>query len=196
MAAVLNAAPLSRAGPRRVQLRAHPQGESAAVQGIAVETELTAGGILTCRYDLQADLSQLRVPYGGAGRRADELWRRTCFEAFVAATGATGYYELNFSPALDWALYHFGNYRSGMRAPPLEPAPELSARARAGGLELLASVPLDSLPLLAPWRELRIALAAVVEDAAGRLGYWALRHPPGKADFHHPHSFTLELSRT
>jgi hypothetical protein len=187
---------MSRARPQRLRLCAHPQGESAAVQGIAVDLELTPGGMLRCRYDLRADLSRLRLPSGGAGRRADELWRHTCFEAFLAAAGARAYYELNFSPALDWALYHFGDYRTGMTAPPLAVAPELSVRARAGGLELRASLALDSLPLLAPARALRIALAAVVEDAEGRLGYWALRHPPGNADFHDPQSFTLELSRT
>jgi hypothetical protein len=28
---------------------------------------------------------------------------------------------------------------------------------------------------------------------SGALSYWALRHPPGKPDFHHPAGFALEL---
>ena len=32
-----------------------------------------------------------------------------------------------------------------------------------------------------------------IEDEAGALSYWALRHPPGKPDFHHPAGFALEL---
>ena len=40
---------------------------------------------------------------------------------------------------------------------------------------------------------LRLALAAVLEDQQGALSYWALAHPPGKPDFHHPVGFTLEL---
>jgi len=40
---------------------------------------------------------------------------------------------------------------------------------------------------------LRLALAAVVEDERGMLSYWALRHPAGKPDFHHPDAFALEL---
>jgi hypothetical protein len=39
----------------------------------------------------------------------------------------------------------------------------------------------------------QLALAAVIEDGNGRLSYWALGHPQGKPDFHHPDGFTLEL---
>ena len=40
---------------------------------------------------------------------------------------------------------------------------------------------------------LRVALAAVVEDATGDLSYWSLRHAAGKPDFHHSDGFVLEL---
>jgi len=38
-----------------------------------------------------------------------------------------------------------------------------------------------------------LAVSAVVEDRDGVLSYWALRHPPGEPDFHHPGAFTLQL---
>jgi hypothetical protein len=41
---------------------------------------------------------------------------------------------------------------------------------------------------------LRVALSAVVEEENGTLSYWALRHAPGKADFHCPDGFVLELA--
>jgi hypothetical protein len=34
----------------------------------------------------------------------------------------------------------------------------------------------------------------VIEDTSGHKSYWALAHPPGKADFHHSDSFALEFS--
>lgn len=37
------------------------------------------------------------------------------------------------------------------------------------------------------------AISAVIEEADGTKSYWALRHPPGKPDFHHPDCFALEL---
>jgi hypothetical protein len=39
-------------------------------------------------------------------------------------------------------------------------------------------------------------LAAVIEDENGGLSYWALRHPPGKPDFHHPNAFAMTIARS
>jgi len=39
----------------------------------------------------------------------------------------------------------------------------------------------------------RIGLSAVIEETDGTKSYWALRHPPGKPDFHHPDCFALTL---
>ncbi|MBV8306172.1 MAG: DOMON-like domain-containing protein [Gammaproteobacteria bacterium] len=196
MAAGLSGARMSRGSTGPVYLCAHPQGSATAVHSIAVDARLTAGGSLSCRYELRADMARVRVPPAGAGRRADELWRHTCFEAFVGATGTDAYYEFNFSPARDWAAYRFAAYRTGMTPAVLAAAPELQVRGDAGGLEVVASVQLGPLSLAAGAAALRVALAAVIEDADGGLGYWALRHPPGRADFHHPESFTLELAPT
>ena len=35
--------------------------------------------------------------------------------------------------------------------------------------------------------------SAVIADKDGRIAYWALAHPPGKADFHHKDCFALQL---
>lgn len=40
---------------------------------------------------------------------------------------------------------------------------------------------------------MQIALSAVIEEKDGTKSYWALRHPPGKPDFHHPDCFALTL---
>jgi hypothetical protein len=40
----------------------------------------------------------------------------------------------------------------------------------------------------------RIGLAAVIEERSGHKSYWALAHPPGKADFHPFDSCALEFS--
>ena len=40
---------------------------------------------------------------------------------------------------------------------------------------------------------LLLGLAAVIESGNGDLSYWALKHPPGKPDFHHAHGFVYEV---
>ena len=37
------------------------------------------------------------------------------------------------------------------------------------------------------------AISAVIEEADGTKSYWALAHPPGEPDFHHPDCFVLDL---
>jgi hypothetical protein len=52
-------------------------------------------------------------------------------------------------------------------------------------LREIAALPSDSV-----WE---LGLSAVIEETDGHKSYWALRHPPGKPDFHHPDCFALEL---
>ena len=179
---------------QRTYLLAHPDAGGEFVWRIAAEALFTSGARLYCHYTLRGDTARLRLPQVGAGHRADGLWRHTCFEAFVSTAGVAGYYEFNFSPALDWAAYRFDDYRTGMSAATLGQAPGLQVHRSSDALELVATVHLAGLAPLRHAPALRLALAAVIEENDGRLAYWALWHPPGKPDFHHPQGFTLELS--
>ena len=117
----------------------------------------------------------------------DGLWRRTCFEAFIRAGSGGGYDEFNLSPSGQWAAYSFSGYRAGMASADVA-ALAIGFRAEAGGCELRARLPL---PGEGPWR---LGLCAVIEDIRGDRSYWALAHPPGQADFHHPDAFALEIA--
>ena len=102
------------------------------------------------------------------------------------------YHELNFSPSREWAAYAFSEYRNGARlADSFDP--QIALRTRADALELEATVHLQRLSSELAAAKLSVGLSAVIEDADGGLSYWALRHPPGKPDFHHPEAFALEL---
>jgi hypothetical protein len=125
---------------------------------------------------------------------ADLLWQHTCCEIFIASKGMPTYYEFNLSPSGEWAAYAFDGYRSRAGEACAEGlAPEVAVRGSAGMLELDAVIRLDRLSKLRSGAPLALALSAVVEDSDRALSYWALRHPPGKPDFHHPQAFALEL---
>jgi hypothetical protein len=174
----------------RHALSRHPDWPCEAVSAIAAEVAREPGGRLTLRYRVTAAPGDLIIPPPAAPQRTDGLWRHTCFEAFIRPGTQARYYELNFAPSGQWAAYRFDGYRDGMV--PLETiaAPRIGWSALADGFELTASV--DLTPAAAsPWR---IGLSAVIEEAPGRTSYWALAHPPGKADFHHGDGFALDLS--
>jgi hypothetical protein len=170
----------------------HPSTPCAAVRALAVDAHRAGETRLRLRYVLTGDLDRLRIAPQQPPRRADKLWQHTCFEAFVAAAGIEGYSEFNFAPSTEWAAYGFPGYRSGMTA--LDPAglPRISVERGPERLALEAEIDLAALP--GGRGELRLALSAVVEASDGSLSYWALRHPPGKPDFHHADGFTLKLA--
>ena len=74
-----------------------------------------APDLLVFQYVLRADMARVRVPQPDTPERADGLWKHTCFEAFISASGLSGYYELNFSPSGQWAIYSFDRYRTACR---------------------------------------------------------------------------------
>lgn len=171
-------------------LKPHPDSHPRAALRIEAEAVRAGRHRLSLGFVLTGELEGLRVPAAATAVRTDGLWRHSCFEAFVRPPGGEVYYEINLSPSSEWAAYRFDRYRQGMTAMEI-PAPSLSVTAGEGRLELQAIIELDLPPT-----GVRIGLAAVVEAADGSLSYWSLAHPPGKADFHHPDCFALELAST
>ena len=178
----------------RQALRLHPDSRCAAVARIEVDVTRPRAGGLVLSYVVTGRIGDLRLPAVTASARADELWRRTCFEAFVRASLGEAYYEFNFAPSSQWAAYRFDRYRSGMRVAAEIGAPRIEVQSAAGRYTLLAKLELDALSSLPSNSGWHLGLAAVVEETDGNKSYWALAHPAGKPDFHHADGFALELS--
>ena len=173
----------------RHTLRLHPGSLCAAATRIEVDIARPRPGSLTLSYVVSGRISDLRLPPIVAAARADELWRHSCFEAFVRPSAGPGYYEFNFSPSTQWAAYRFDSYRSGMRVAAEIGAPRIEVRSTAESYTLQAAP--EFVGLSSP---LHLGLSAVLEETNGGKSYWALAHPPGKPDFHHADCFALELS--
>ena len=39
-----------------------------------------------------------------------------------------------------------------------------------------------------------VSLAAIIQEEDGAMSYWALAHPPGEPNFHHPDCFVARLA--
>ena len=170
----------------RRDLIPHPSTADGPAQAIRAEVE-RRGTALSFTYALGGDVEKVRIPAGGPPERSEDLWRHTCFEAFLRVPGEEAYLELNFSPSGQWAAYRFDGYRAGRTELDI-PAPSIGGYH--GGDLLVNFVSLEGLPSNRFWR---IGLSTVVEDVEGRLSYWALAHPPGDPDFHHPDCFQFEF---
>ena len=176
-----------------VHLIRHPATPFSGANQIGAQVSVFPTEALEIQYSLSGDVNNLRIPADRAPRRTENLWRHTCFEAFIPTPRGADYLEFNFAPSGEWAIYQFDAYREGMKA--IEtPPPIITTRRAAHNLVLKVVVDLRGFPNFMAHAELRLALSAVVENINGELSYWALAHPPGKPDFHHADSFALTLN--
>lgn len=176
-----------------VTLKCHAETRSLAARSIGARVCRTPDGALAVTYSLEGDLSRLRIQPPRPRRIADRLWQHTCCEIFVACKGSPAYHEFNLAPSGEWAAHAFTRYRDGALLADEALDPRVTVRSAAEKLELDAIVRLDRLSPMHVGAALSLALSAVVEDADGMLSYWALKHPAGRPDFHHPDAFALEL---
>jgi hypothetical protein len=172
----------------------HKDSRCDAISRVEAEAVRPRPGTLALRYVVSGAVGDLKLPGAKASARADDLWRSTCFEAFVRPAAGAAYAEVNLAPSTEWAAYWFLGYRAGMSIAHEIGAPAIELRTEADCFTLQAVFTLGPLAGLtgdAPWR---VGLSAVIEETNGRKSYWALAHPPGKADFHHSVCFGLELA--
>lgn len=176
-----------------VELVCHPDTPSHAVTGISVHATRTAEGKVALHYCISGQIAKLRVPAPGPARIGWKLWRHTCCELFVREKNGAAYHEFNFSPSGEWTIYAFGKYREGGALDDQSMNPQIAVQSTPGRFDLYA---LADLPTLSPGYRtaLAIGLATVIEEDSGSISYWALRHAPGKPDFHHASTFALELA--
>jgi len=119
--------------------------------------------------------------------RAEDLWRATCFEAFLRAAGEAGYREWNFAPSGEWAAYDFTRYRDGRTDADLAP-PYIRMEDNMTWWALGATIAVEA---DSSWQ---LGLSAVLEEKDGTKSYWAIAHPRGdKPDFHEPACFAAHL---
>jgi hypothetical protein len=152
---------------------------------IQIEVQFEREGVtLWLRFVVEGEVDGLAWPALADQERADALWERTCFEAFVSTDD--GYVEYNLSPSGQWATYRFDSYRDGMR--------EATQVATVLGLDGACDMAALEARIELPVGATRLGLSAIIEATDGSISYWALAHPSAKPDFHHPDSFVLELS--
>jgi hypothetical protein len=178
-----------RLGMTDHKLLPHPLSPVHIVDAFAAEWERT-GSQLWLRYMLDATLDNIALSGPAERNRADNLWQTTCFELFVRKPGEQSYAEFNFSPSNQWAAYAFAGHRNLLDDIAMADVPEIYLDAGEEWLNVEVTLLLPE-----PWAtaQLEIALSAVIEEVGGTKSYWALAHPPGKPDFHHPDCFALTL---
>src|SRR3954464_8994411 len=104
----LNLVPHPSTPPSRPEFKVWANVEHAASLAAVATTNIWFG--------VGAPAERFVIPEAAEPTRADELWRTTCFEAFLRPLGEENYREWNFAPSGQWATYEFSGYRENMVA--------------------------------------------------------------------------------
>ena len=148
---------------------------------------------MSLEFALRGELQRLCLAESGPQVREDELWKTTCFEAFVRPAHGPAYFEFNMSPSSAWASYRFDDYRSGMAEATIQPDQEMYFMSDGSIWQQDVTFGFAGSTDLNPTVPLAIALAAVIEEEGGHKSYWALAHPDGPPDFHNRDCFIAHL---
>ncbi|MEO7563912.1 MAG: DOMON-like domain-containing protein [Sphingomicrobium sp.] len=150
--------------------------------------EFGATASLNMWFGVSAPASRFVLPDHGEPGRRDELWRSTCFEAFLRPDGDSAYQEWNFAPAGDWAAYDFTARREGMAEAAVVAPPYVRTEDNLTWWAFGATLSIES------GRRWALGLSAVLEERDGTISHWALAHNGDRPDFHDPACFTAALA--
>ncbi len=165
----------------------HPETPPLLVKAVKAKIWMTDFNEALIEFSVEG-ASRLSVPHWKPPVRRDGLWNTTCFELFLMCEDGQ-YFEFNISPSAEWAIYAFDSYRNGMRVLEVDVSPHIEFSQTIDTFAVEADIDFGPIPS----GPLRLGLSAVIEETDGTKSYWALAHPPGAPDFHHPSCFTISL---
>src|SRR5262245_16977310 len=119
-----------------LQLTCHPLTGCPAVHQVTVTLGWPQDGVLALTYTLIGDCTRLRIPPLQLQAQVDGLWQHTCFEAFIAARDSPAYWEFNFSPSSEWAVYQFRGYRDRTPDGDIDTVPKVTVSQTDDHLQL------------------------------------------------------------
>lgn len=183
----LESTPPEDAGAACFSLHPHPEALPGRVRAVTAHLWMTDANDVLIEFRVEG-ADALLLPPPASPERCDGLWQKTCFEMFLLADDGK-YFEFNLSPTSQWAIYAFDGYRSGMEALAVDVSPMIEIKQSAEFFMLEADIDLGQIPHAA----MKLGLSAVIVEADGTKSYWALAHPPGQPDFHHPACFAATL---
>ena len=176
-----------------LKLTCHPGSFCGAVDDISVNLSLSPSNHLILKYIVKGDIDGLDLPAHTQSERAEDLWEETCMEIFLRPEGGDAYFEMNFSPSSQWAVYHFKDHRDPLPNPEVLQPPVVRTHLENASFTLFADIDLSQFPELGQGKMLNIGLSAVVEELSGRISYWALEHAPEEPDFHNKDCFIHQV---
>ena len=130
-------------------------------------------------YQVKGEVNNYIFSKPSREKRANELWRATCFELFLAPKESLNYWELNLSPSKAWNFYAFDNYKLCMREEKNISLPIIHISQKKNNYSLSLKFNFD--------RELKEAdfnLAVILLDREKNRHFYSINRKENGVDFH------------
>lgn len=143
---------------------------------------------LSLHFKISGALKSYSFPKKEKLKRANELWRATCFELFLANSKTKIYYEINISPTLHWNIYRLETYRAEPKELIVSSEAIIKIREDEQSYEINFELECKELDL-AEFDQYN--LAVILLNNQNEREFWTIR-PMGKSpDFHDRDGFSL-----
>ncbi len=150
------------------------------------DLQLISADCIEVLFKWQDKSKQIIFAEGPVAGRFHELWKQTCFEAFVQPVGDSKYFEINLNTHKAWNVYEFENYREPQ--PPVECAAADVIDVQIKEDFLRARIKFNKME----FKKLKVSLCAVLNLKETGTTYWSFQHVDAKPNFHHFGSFVIE----
>ena len=137
--------------------------------------------ILTLEFTVTGEINNYIFNEPCEQTREDELWKKTCFELFIAQKNSLSYYELNISPSNTWNFYSFSDYKTDMKEETSVSEPSIHSYKIQTQYRL--SFEFNFYEKIIE-KELIFNLAVILLDAKGLRHFYSINHKEGKVNFH------------
>jgi len=159
------------------------------------KNELTIEGILTLssnkiylHFRISGALKNYQFSKKDRLKRANELWKATCFELFLANSKTQSYYEINISSTLHWNIYCLEAYRAEPKEFIVSNEPLIKIREDKHRYEIDFELECKELNL-AEFDQYN--LAVILLNIENEREFWAVNPVRESPDFHNRIGFSL-----
>ena len=139
---------------------------------------------LCISFYIKGKLDNYNFPSKSEKKRANELWKATCFELFLANSKNEAYYELNFSSSLAWNFYYLSGYRADVKEVQNISNPQIEVYKSDNEFKIVIEMELETLEEFDSCN-----VACILLNKKNKRTFWSVQHHLNRPDFHNKKNF-------
>lgn len=140
---------------------------------------------LCLTFRINGELKEYIFPKQSKLKKANELWKATCFELFLADEEER-YYELNFSSSLVWNLYVLDAYRAEPKEFELEEEPNITIVQKDNEFHIVFELETKAINFE---KFKYYNMATILLNKEKERTFWTINHLNDTPNFHNKESF-------